>query len=304
MIETLLQGLNTFRWQWYPQVEKTNVLEHAAMTLLVLSTKTEDIKKYFHYIFFDVLEEILLADVNFKIKKQIDLSKHKQFIKKFFLSYLDASYDLDVEEYYNNASIKDELYEYAKNVARWYEVKTNKQIFPTYYNNVSLLPLEGEIYDLFWRLKYNLRWNWTKQIFSESVLAHTFLVVATMYVINKNLANEEILAWLYHDVGESLTWDVIKITKKLAWWQIEEIEKELMKQYFEEKDYIFNPYKYKLVKTADNVISYFEANDEKTKEAIYYTLNDKERRIIDELKLEENVMNNWYKYIISFLHNN
>jgi len=146
------------------------------------------------------------------------------------------------------------------------------------------------------RLSHSIRWNQQKRIFPISVMSHLVVITFISYVIwmieNNNWSKLDILdlmfRWLYHDIPETMTWDIITPTKKaVSWFEdvLEKVEMDMMNDYFFHyvwEDYKNEVYKYMLkpfddknweiVKYADILSALFEAKIEVN----YWSTNFKE----------------------------
>lgn len=136
------------------------------------------------------------------------------------------------------------------------------------------------------RLSHSMRWNQQSRIFPISVMSHLVIITFLAYVIwkmeNDKWANLDILElmlrWVYHDIPEAITWDVIAPTKRAVVWfaqALEKVEIKMMDEYLfscVDKDYKSQVYEYmlnpfwweigKLVKYSDILSSLFEAKVE------------------------------------------
>jgi len=134
------------------------------------------------------------------------------------------------------------------------------------------------------RLSHSIRWNQQKRIFPISVMSHLVITTFFVYFIwivekkKKNDIQDLLLRWIYHDIPEAITWDIITPTKKsIKWFSeiLENVEKNMMDDYiffniendFKEKifNYIFHPFdwdNWKTAKYADVLSSLFEAKIE------------------------------------------
>lgn len=136
------------------------------------------------------------------------------------------------------------------------------------------------------RLSHSMRWNQQSRIFPISVMSHLVIITFLSYVIwkmeNDKWSNLDILElmlrWVYHDIPEAITWDVIAPTKRAVVWfaqALEKVEIKMMDEYLfscvdndykqQVYDYMLNPFWgeiWRLVKYADILSSLFESKVE------------------------------------------
>ncbi len=155
------------------------------------------------------------------------------------------------------------------------------------------------------RLQFCSRWNRTRRKYPISVLSHLYIVFALWYFIGilENMDMQKIIEimtrWLFHDVSEALTWDVLTYTKNAVEWLrdlISEIEEEVIENklliYFKKfefkwniKDYILNPMHgdlWNLVKIADIFSALFEARIEAPQSPEYQEIYSNTKKILNK----------------------
>lgn len=136
------------------------------------------------------------------------------------------------------------------------------------------------------KLSHSYRWSKQKRIFPITVMAHLVLTTFLSYIIGM-LENDKwwnfdifevLMIWLYHDIAESITWDIITPTKKaVSGFEevLNDVEQNMLedslfcyiwKEYRNEiKKYITSPWTqldWPLVKVADILSALFESKIE------------------------------------------
>jgi len=136
------------------------------------------------------------------------------------------------------------------------------------------------------RLLHCMRWNQQNRIFPISVMSHlvitTFLTYLIVMMENNNWKNYDMLDMLlrslYHDIPESITWDIITPTKRAISefaQLLEKVEIDMMNDYLfyyidesyknEIYNFILHPFdweNWKIVKYADIISALFESKVE------------------------------------------
>lgn len=201
---------------------------------------------------------------------------------------------------------EDSLIAFAKIWASYYEVYNNSLVYPDAYarilKNIVKKSEKKEFYDfleyldfdphnqtdteryllVIHRLVSSFRWNKSVKRYPVSVLSHTYIITFFSYILGheESLSRDDItdmmLTWLFHDIPEAITWDIITPTKKSVPWLeavIESIEHELVDEhllsyisgYEFQKIYskkMLNPWNEAhgyIVKSADILSAYHEA---------------------------------------------
>lgn len=219
----------------------------------------------------------------------------------------------------NKYNIENDLIWFAKLWAAYYEAYFNSKIYDYYFNDIVKEisnKLNQKKYKLFLkylpiqhtpkntptdfilnirRLQTNIRWNKLKKLNNISVMSHTYIVFVIAYIIGiiEWLQQDDILKmmkiWLYHDISESVTWDIVSTTKKAVKrfdkiiGQIEEemIEEDLLQSFEwykfkkEIKSLILTPRNgelWKLVKIADLFSALFEAKIEQNNNEEFHAI--------------------------------
>lgn len=196
-------------------------------------------------------------------------------------------YDIPMEE------INAEISEKKKNLTSL-KMLMNNENYKTYLSQIR-------------RLTHSKRWPWEQRKYEISVMAHLCIVTFFAYIIwSFEIADwkeydilEFLHKWIYHDIPEVITWDVITPTKRVIPWfsqTIEKVEWLMMQDFFfvyvdknyenSVKNYILDPFTdeiWKYVKHADIFSMIFESKIESQS-------NDKFRVIF------ENMISQWEKF--------
>lgn len=242
----------------------------------------------------------------------------------------------------NEKSIENLVIDFSKLMVARIEVYFNKWVYWIYYDNV-LSEIDKKLtskkfltltkffdinnYEEWYlrylieirRLQFNYRWNKLRKIYKISVMSHTYVVFFLSYVIwivewkSDSEKVEMMKIALYHDISESITWDIVTVTKKMVEWfeeliqevEISMIEKKLLK-YIDNyefskniKKYILNPWEsdlWKLVKIADIFSALFEIRSEKDKDINKIYSNIKKVLIKYEYKSVDYLLRYWVEY--------
>lgn len=267
-------------------------------------------------IIFNSFSWLVLSDINSWTKDYILKNDKEIFstLEKKALSYLldfDSSKYIkdDIEETFNNNNKEIELkIILASKKYAWYkECLINEKVFSDMYDiplrtiNSHLENIRKDLKSLdillsndnymkylshIRRLSHSIRWNQQKRIFPISVMSHLVIITFLSYIVwkieNNNWKEYDLLdlmlRWLYHDIPEAMTWDIITPTKKwIDWFEkvLEKVEIDMMDDYLfyyvwdEYKNEVFDimlkPFawdNWKIVKYADILSALFEAKVE------------------------------------------
>ena len=171
------------------------------------------------------------------------------------------------------------------------------------------------------RLSHAMRWSWRQRKYPISVMGHLVIVTFISYVIanleNKKWASYDIfdimIRWIYHDIPEAITWDIITPIKNSVPGFKEtlgKIEEEMMNDYFflyvdkqyKEKisSYMLDPFSWdiwKLAKNADIISALLESRIERDSGNLEF------KNIYIEIKtminnLESYSLNYFLKYVL------
>ncbi len=175
-------------------------------------------------------------------------------------------YDIPMEEI--NAEITEK-----KKTLQSLKILMNNENYKTYLSQIR-------------RLCHSKRWPWEQRQYKISVMAHLFIVTFFAYIIWSFETNDwkkyDILEfmhkWIYHDIPEVITWDVITPTKRAIKWfsqTLEKVEWQMMQDFFfvyvdkkyenSVKNYMLEPFSdeiWKYVKHADIFSMIFESKIE------------------------------------------
>lgn len=226
-------------------------------------------------IIFNSFSSLILSDINSWTREYILQIDNEVFNKieakafDFILNY-DApeSIKKDMKETLENSSNKLELsiIEASKKYAWYVECKINEKVFSDMFdvplNQITInleekrkelksldILLSNDNYKKYLthirRLSHSMRWNQNTRIFPISVMSHLVVITFISYILwmleNDAWANysieELMLRSIYHDIPESITWDIITPTKKAVEWFVEVLEKVEIKMM---DDYIFS----------------------------------------------------------------
>ncbi len=368
-INLIFSWNSIYRWNNFPRVENISETDNVAFVLHIIMNlsnileEKEKIKIDLNYIFkkimFRSFIKFVISDIDNSVK--IRLEKKWPWIKKDLensvlklLLSLDIPVKIkkDITEIYkiNNwkqtkkYNIEDNLINYAKTWAAYYETYFNNKIYDYYYQNILdnyIKKLLQKKYETFYkhlpishtkdnsptefllnirRLQTNIRWNKIKKTNNMSVMSHLFIVFSLSYIIwiLENKTDKEILEmmkiWLYHDIWESITWDIISTTKKAVKWfdkLINDIEEEMIEEkllscfvWYKFKNklskYILKPWEtelWKLVKIADIFSVLFESKQESNSEEFKEIFKNIKRAIQKfNYKSINYILNFWVEY--------
>lgn len=319
------------RWWNYPRIIDINELEHLALQLhyiiiVYFYLKKELTYNFFIYFIWTSFFTFILSDINSFIKLKIQekepnsLKYLKEKIFEFLISLdNDWIFKDDIEIAFSYNPEKEILL--AKNLAVKYEIKHNYNFFPYIYEssinyinskiNEYYIPLNPDIERFIanvYRLKFIYRWNRLPVKYKISVLSHTYIVFFIVYLLwkIKKYSHEKMIELfyrsLYHDIVESVIWDIVSPTKTF-FDKIEEIEKEYAYSEFNYLpshaslfEYMLNPFKEKDVKYADILSAMFEAFYQSDR--IFYNIYKKIKRKLINIKdpAVDYILNFWAEY--------
>lgn len=245
-----------------------------------------------------------------KLNNDIFESLENKAMSYFLSMEAPESIKKDIKEtFYNNTkTLELDIIKAAKKYAWYIECSVNKKVFDWMYdvplrnfeeyfreNRKKLKSLDLLLRDNDYSkyllqiriLSHSFRWNQQKRIYNISVMSHLLIITFIAYIIamieNEKWANWNILdfmlTWLYHDIPEAITWDIITPTKKAIEWFEEllwEVEVLMINDYLfsyisedyknEIYNFILNPFDWetwKMVKYADIFSALFEAKIER-----------------------------------------
>lgn len=273
-----------------------------------------DLYKIFVYLIWTSFFTFIYSDINSYVKNKITEKSPKIFdelnnlIKTFLLSLeLPKSIKKDIDDAFSKNFLNQEeinLVKFAKLLTVKKEIEVNSKIYYNVYSDsvkdinsllnkftLSFRPEKIKLIDDYInqvkRLKFSYRWNRLKRKYQISVLSHLFIVFFISYIIwklkkfEKETVLEMMFRWLFHDIPEALTGDIVSPTKKaVKWledliWQIEEelVYEKLLKNFdisIKEKftNRMLRPFEWKiwkLVKYADIFCALLETKIETTK---------------------------------------
>lgn len=240
--------------------------------------KTIDKQFLVKRIIFSSLKTLVLSDISSETRvyvKKINPTIQQQLEQKsydFILSFeAPKNIKKDMESILSNTknTYELEMISAAKKYASYRECLINMKIYNDVYDkafagiNNYFEEKRKEIYslDLILRdknyekylskirsLSHNQRWNKQKRIFPISVMSHLVITTFLAYVIsmleNNNWWKYDVydcvITALYHDIAESITWDIITPTKKAVSW-FEEVLWEVEKNMIEESLFCYIP---------------------------------------------------------------
>lgn len=267
-------------------------------------------------IIFDSFKWLILSDINAGTReyiKQIDSAMFDKVEQKALSKILALEtipqVKEDIEKTILNTENKREIdiIAAARKYAWFLECSVNHKIFSEVYE----VPLSQIVVDLeksrkevksldtllknenykkyllnIRRLSHAMRWNWEARIIPISVMSHLVIVGFISYIIatieNESWANVNVLdllmRWIYHDIPEAITGDIINPTKTSVEGfpeVLEIVEQKMLDDYlfsFIPEDYktqifplVFHPFGWdngKIVKYADIISALFEARTE------------------------------------------
>lgn len=267
-------------------------------------------------IIFDSFKGLILSDINAGTReyiKHIDSNMFDQVENKALskilalesLPYIKADIEKTI---FNTTNTKEiALIAAARKYAWFLECSVNHKMFSEVYDvplsqieidleksrkevkSLDIL-LKNENYKKYIlnirRLSHAMRWSGEAKVIPISVMSHLVIVGFISYIIatieNENGANLNVLdllmRWIYHDIPEAITWDIINPTKTSVEWfpeVLEWVEQKMLDDYlfsFIPKKYkdelfslVFHPFageNGKIVKYADILSALFEAKTE------------------------------------------
>ncbi len=212
----------------------------------------------------------ILSDNSKKIEDEIILSAKK------FAWYQECvinsrvflyAYDVAMEQ------IKEYLELHKKNLFSLRELLKNDN-FKIYLSHIR-------------RLSHSMRWSWKQRKYPISVMSHLTIVTFISYIMwtleNKNGWDYDVynlmVRWVYHDIPEAITWDIITPIKDAVKGfrdVLEQVEENMLNDYFfiyvwedyrdEIKKCMLDPFSWKaweIVKQADIISALLEAKIER-----------------------------------------
>jgi len=297
-----------------------------------------DINFIYKKILFSSFITFVLSDINSELKKNM-ISKNNLIYAKLELKVYNIILGLDLPPqikkdmqgmmqadntlFGDKFKMENDLISFAKIVVARQEAINNAVVYKDTYKIIiqemdeRIKETQFEIFNKCYtkdvqkylstirRLQFCFRWNRTRRKYPISVLSHLYIVFALWYFIgvleNIELKNvvEIMTRWLFHDVSEALTGDVLTYTKNAVEWLKElicEIEEEVidnklllsLKKYKftqEIKQYILNPMDdelWKLVKIADIFSALFEARIEAPQSPEYQQIYSKTKKLLNK----------------------
>lgn len=303
----------------------------------------------------------VLSDINSDLKKRL-IQKNNIMYTKLELKVYNILLAMDVPKqikddlnnllqtdrsmFWNQYEFENDLIKYAKLWVAQSEAKINAIVYKDIYSDtIKTLQtdMEQEKYAIFnkymtrniekylhniRRLQSSFRWNKFRKIYPISVMSHLYIVFALCYIIWRleNLDEDALVdimkKWLYHDIPESITWDIVTPTKRAVEWfdkVLEEIEETMIQEnlllYLDKFKFSQDIKKYmlyashwergKLMKLADNLSALFEAKLEaKHSEEFEKIYHDIKKLINKENYLSaQYIMKFWVDYFDDNLDN-
>lgn len=276
-------------------------------------------------ILFWVFSKLVLSDINswtLNYIKKIDPEIYNKFQDKVHWNLFDLDVPdfikKDMQDVLNCTSHKLELdiIDAARKYSWLQECIINSKVFPWAYDvpmeelNIDIsakkqklesfkILMNNENYKTYLsqirRLCHSKRWPWEQRKYDISVMAHLYIVTFFAYIIwSFEIANwkdynilEFMMKWIYHDIPEVITWDIITPTKRAIpgfSQMLEKVEWQMMNDFFfvyidkeyEEsvKKYMLDPFTdeiWKYVKHADIFSMIFESRIEVTEDNKKFT---------------------------------
>ena len=224
-------------------------------------------------VLFSVFSKLALSDINswtLKYINKVDSTifenlQNKVFENIFTLNWPDFIKS-DMKDVLNDTSHKLELkiIDAARNYSGLQECIINSKVFPDVYDiptkeiQLELTLLKQDLVSLeilmdsdkyktylsqIRRLSHSQRWPWEQRKYNITVMAHLFVVTFFAYIIWGFEINDWkdydmldfLLKWIYHDIPEVITWDVITPTKNAIPWfkqALENVEEKMMDDFF------------------------------------------------------------------------
>ncbi len=269
-------------------------------------------------VLFSVFSKLALSDINSwtlryinKIDSEIFSNLQDKVFKNIFkLDWPDFIKE-DMQKILKDTSHKLELQiiDAARNYSGLQECIINSKVFPDVYDiptkeiQLELTLLKKDLVSLeilmdsdkyktylsqIRRLSHSQRWPWEQRKYNISVMAHLYIVTFFAYIIwsfeiekwkDYNML-DFLLKWIYHDIPEVITWDVITPTKNAIVWfkkALEKVEEKMMDDFFfvyvdreyekTVKHYMLDPFtseQWKYVKQWDIFSMVFESKIEVT----------------------------------------
>ncbi|EKE27461.1 MAG: hypothetical protein ACD_3C00205G0014 [uncultured bacterium (gcode 4)] len=278
--------------------------------------KTVDKEFIIKRMLFNSFKRLILSDINswtrdyiWKQDRDILLTIENKAIKYILsLEWPDYMRDDIRETLYNeDKALELRIISASKKYAWYRECMVNERVFPDIYDislqniKISLEEkwkelqslktlLQNDNYNKYLsqirRLTHSMRWNQHNRIYPISVMSHLVVITFITYVMTSIEKHhwkdfdmlDNLMRAIYHDIPESITWDIITPTKKAAPWfseVLEKVEINMMNDYFfyyispeykeEIFDYMLNPFHWdtwKFVKHADIISAFMEAKVE------------------------------------------
>ncbi len=263
-------------------------------------------------VLFSWLFTFIYSDINSEVKERIqekNPSIYSLLEENIEKNITDMDMDEDIKQDIistKKTTPEDEILTFSKLWASYYEIYHNSLVYEDAYDRIlkniilksekkefalflTYLPLEPkkEISKVKYllvihRLASSFRWNRLVRRYPVSVLSHTVLITFFTYLlaceekVDENTMSDMFLTALFHDIPESITWDIITPTKKSVNGLesiIESIEEDMVHEHLLSfiREFSFHevytrkmlkPWKelnWKIVKKADTISAYYEA---------------------------------------------
>lgn len=303
----------------------------------------------------------VLSDINSDLKKRL-IQKNNIMYTKLELKVYNILLAMDVPQqikddlnnllqtdrsmFWNQYEFENDLIKYSKLWVAQSEAKINAIVYKDIYSDtIKTLQadMEQEKYTMFnkymtrniekylhniRRLQSSFRWNKFRKIYPISVMSHLYIVFALCYIIWRleNLDDDALVdimkKWLYHDIPESITWDIVTPTKRAVEGfdkVLEEIEETMIQEnlllYLDKFKFSQDIKKYmlyashgerwKLMKLADNFSALFEAKLESKHSEEFDNIYKNSKKIINKENCisAQYIMKFWVDYFDDNLDN-
>ncbi len=336
------------------QTENLALVLHICTTFADILEEKENIKIDLSYIykkvFFESLNTFVLSDINSWVKNQIRkiepemITKLNQKVYNVILDFeLPEKFKSDFKDVISKNpqeyQTEELVFKFAKLLTSKIEIMYNYKVFTNIYKS-TYENLESQLNqdkfsilnkylndDLFLyfeqinRLKYSQRWNHTQRVTKISVMSHLYIVFCISYILwileekNDFEIFEMMKKWLYHDIPEAITGDIVTPTKSAIEWfrdVLSQVEKIMLEENilnylwdFEFKNhlnnYILEPFDdelWKIVKIADIFSALLEAKIEADKSEWYKETFTRVRKVLNQknFKSIDYMMKNWVDY--------
>lgn len=336
------------------QTENLALVLHICTIFAKILNEKENIEINLNYIYkkvlFESLSNFVVSDINSDVKSRIKqlnkdiICKIDNKIYKILLWFkipnkIKKDFENVIYNVKDNNSHEEIVFKFAKLISSKIEIMYNYKIFTNVYEipyNSIIKQIEEErfsylnkyldnnlhkYFEQINRLKYSFRWNRTERITKVSVMSHLYIVFCISYFIwcLEDKTDEDIFEmmkkWLFHDIPESITGDILTPTKSAEKWFREIlwiVEENMIDEYLlwyidqykfknELKKDMLEPFEDelgKLCKLADIFSALLEAKIEEDKNIRYKNKFDSIRKILNqkEYKSIDYLMKYWVDY--------